>query len=98
MLSKIRLATIASLFMAAALSAEEVSITTQWGAIKGTLEIPSGVDRPPVHIRKNCALSVSPRSVAMRQLAAASSQVAEVTRVSKWMSRRRSKRSATWFR
>ena len=48
MLSKIRLATLASLFMAAALSAEEVSITTQWGAIKGTLEIPSGVDRPPV--------------------------------------------------
>jgi hypothetical protein len=54
-------------------------------------------DRQPVAMRQYCAVTCSPPSSRTLQRALASSQLAASTRVSSWMSRRRSKRSATWF-
>jgi hypothetical protein len=55
------------------------------------------VERQPVAMMQNRADTSSPRSVLTVQRPAASSKWAAVTRVSSWISRRRSKRSATWL-
>jgi hypothetical protein len=55
------------------------------------------VDRQPVAMTQNRADARSPRSVWIAQRFVASSNTAAVTRVESWMSRRRSKRSATWL-
>ena len=54
-------------------------------------------DRHPVAMMQKRAVTRSPRLVSTAQRPAASSNTAEVTRVSNWMSFRRSKRSATWL-
>ena len=57
---------------------------------------PARSDRQPVAMMQKRADTRSPRSVSISQRFVASSKRAAVTRVSSWMSRRRSKRSATW--
>ena len=52
-------------------------------------------DRQPVAMMQKRADTRSPRSVVTVQRRVASSKAAAVTRVENWMSRRRSKRSAT---
>ena len=54
-------------------------------------------DRQPVAMTQNRADTSSPWSVVTCQRPVVSSKAAAVTRVSNWMSRRRSKRSATWL-
>ena len=54
-------------------------------------------ERQPVAMMQKRADTRSPRSVSMLHRLVASSKTADVTRVSNWMSRRRSKRSATWL-
>ena len=54
-------------------------------------------ERQPVAMTQNRADTRSPRSVSTFQRPVASSKIARVTRVSNWMSRRRSNRSATWL-
>ncbi len=53
-------------------------------------------DRQPVAMTTYLAVTTSPRSVSTRQVRDGSSHWAAVTRVLNLMSRRRSKRSATW--
>ena len=55
-------------------------------------------ERQPLAMMQWVAVTRAPSSVSTVQCPAASSKVAAVTRVSKRMSRRRSKRSATWLR
>ena len=55
-------------------------------------------DRHPVAMMRNWAETSRPPSVRTVQRRVPSSNVAPATRVSNWMSRRRSKRSATWLR
>ncbi|SIN37840.1 Uncharacterised protein [Mycobacteroides abscessus subsp. abscessus] len=55
------------------------------------------VDSAPVAITQNRAFTVSFRSVRTVQRSRSSSKTAEVTRVPQRISRRRSKRSATWL-
>jgi hypothetical protein len=54
-------------------------------------------ERQPVAMMQNWADTRSPRSVSMFHRDVRSSKTAAVTRVSNWMSRRRSNRSATWL-
>ena len=54
-------------------------------------------DRQPTALMTNRAVTASPCCVRTVQSRLASSYTALATRVLKWMSRRRSKRSATWL-
>ena len=56
-----------------------------------------GADSGPIAVTMKRALQLRPSSLRTRQQAAASSKCAAATRVLKRMSRRRSKRSATWL-
>jgi len=58
----------------------------------------AGTERHPVAIIRKRPANRPPASVSTVQHARASSNVAAVTRVLSRMSRRRSKRSATWLR
>ena len=55
-------------------------------------------DRQPVAMTQNRADTTSPPSVPMGQRSDGLVEDRPVTRVSNWMSRRRSNRSATWLR
>ena len=57
-----------------------------------------GMERTPVAATKWCARVTVPLSSVTVHSAARSSYSADVTRASKRMWRRRSKRSTTWFR
>jgi hypothetical protein len=56
-----------------------------------------GADKQPAAMMQNRAETSSPRSVRIFQRPDVSSNIASVTRVESWMSRRRSNRSATWL-
>jgi hypothetical protein len=70
------------------------------GPVKDSRPLMSGTcasDRQPVAMMQKRADTRSPRSVSTVHRLVASSNVAVVTRVSNWMSFRRSNRSATWL-
>ena len=82
--------------------------TPSWGHLPMWYHVPAKDSRPsmsgtcaserqPVAMMQKRADTRSPRSVSTVHRRVASSKAAAVTRVSNWISRRRSNRSATWL-